>query len=147
MIEPLRRASAVCFDTAALIYFIERNPKYVGLAKPMFAAIDRGEKAGITSYITLLEVLVKPVLQRRNDLAEEYRQLLLGSPSLHLHAVDRKVAEEAARIRAAHNFKTPDAIQLATAKLARADVFVTNDARLKTFPDVPVVVLEDHLGD
>jgi predicted nucleic acid-binding protein len=146
MIEPLRRASAVCFDTAALIYFIERNPKYVGLARPLFAAIDRGDKTGITSYITLLEVLVKPLLERRNDLAKEYRQLLLGSPSLHLHAVDRHVAEEAARIRATHNFKTPDAIQLATAKLAKADVFVTNDARLKAFPDVPVVVLEEHLG-
>lgn len=34
--------SAVALDTAPLIYFIERNPKYLPIVKPFFAAMDQG---------------------------------------------------------------------------------------------------------
>lgn len=47
----------------------------------------------------------------------------------------------AAAIRAKHNFRTPDALHLAAALAGACDMFLTNDAALKPFPDIPVEVI------
>ena len=52
-------------------------------------------------------------------------------------AIFRKAAE----IRAGHNFRAPDALHLAVAMSASCDLFLTNDARLKSFPDIPIEVV------
>jgi predicted nucleic acid-binding protein len=144
MIDAIRIADAVYFDTAPLIYFIEDNPEFADLLSPIIQAIDTGEKLGLSSYVTLIEVLVQPLRQSRPELAQEYRNELVGRASFRLCALDQRVAEEAARIRAVYRFKVPDAIQLATANVHGADVFVTNDGDLRRFPELPVVVLHDY---
>ena len=45
-------------------------------------------------------------------------------------------------MRAAYQLKTPDAVQLATAKEAGAAAFLTNDAALAAVPGLRLVVLE-----
>jgi predicted nucleic acid-binding protein len=55
--------------------------------------------------------------------------------------VDRQIAERAAAIRAAHGYRTPDALHLATAAVVGADVFVSNDERLRGFSALRVVTL------
>jgi predicted nucleic acid-binding protein len=60
--------------------------------------------------------------------------------------VSAEVAEEAARIRAAFNVRTPDAIQLATAIRAGAGYFLTNDMKLPALPGMQVIVLERVAG-
>jgi predicted nucleic acid-binding protein len=108
--------------------------------------LDSGQKQALTSYLTLLEVLVKPLEHQRRDLVTRYRATLLDSQSLRLVSLDDTIAEEAARIRAQYGFRTPDAIHLATAVLAEPDIFLTNDVRLRRFQEIPMVVLSDHLG-
>jgi predicted nucleic acid-binding protein len=44
-------------------------------------------------------------------------------------------------IRAKHNFKTVDALNLAAAVEGNCDRFLTYDARLARFADIPVEVL------
>jgi predicted nucleic acid-binding protein len=44
--------------------------------------------------------------------------------------VSAPLAEEAARLRAKHNLRTPDSIQIATAINAGATSFLTNDTQL-----------------
>ena len=72
----------VCMDTAPIIYFIEKNPKYIGVLKPVFLEIDTGRIEAITSTITLLEVLVHPFRTKNDTLAEKYRDILLYSEGL-----------------------------------------------------------------
>jgi predicted nucleic acid-binding protein len=48
-----------------------------------------------------------------------------------------------AYIRADHNFKVADSIQLATAVEGGADLFLTNDGDLKRFTEVRVITLSD----
>src|SRR3990172_4571099 len=83
---------------------------------------------------------------RFSALVRPYRDALVGQRHFRLVGVGRSVAEEAARIRATHGYRVPDAIQLATASLEHADVFLTNDDALRIFPDLAVVVLQDHVG-
>jgi predicted nucleic acid-binding protein len=94
--------------------------------------------------VTLAELLVIPIRESRPELARQYQDLLLGQPHFSLIPVERDVAERAAYIRATYKFKMPDAICLASALAHAADVFVTNDAKLRGFPELPVVVLKDH---
>jgi len=53
----------------------------------------------------------------------------------------RSVYDRATYIRAAHNFKTADALHLAAAIEGGCQAFLTNDFRLGRFPDLTVEVL------
>ncbi len=136
------RGEIVGLDTAPLIYFIERHPAHSAKLKPFFAAAERREFRMVTSLVTLLEVLVHPLRNGRDDLAREYRDILFRSPSLTALPIGEEIAEEAARLRASHGVKTPDAIQLATAKIAGATWFLTNDGNLPSLPGISLLVVD-----
>lgn len=138
------RGSVVGFDTMPLIYYIEENRNYLEVVDPFFEAIDRGEFKVVTSIITLLEVLVHPVRNGDVILAQRYRDLLFDTEGLSTMILDRTIAEEAARLRASHNIRTPDSIQMATAISEGASFFLTNDVRLPSLPNLKTLVLE-HL--
>lgn len=135
----------VCMDTAPIIYFIEKNPKYLGVLKPVFLEIDTGRIEAITSTITLLEVLVHPFRTKNDILAEKYRDILLYSEGLTTFEVFHEVSEMSSKLRAKYSIRTPDAIQIAVGLLYRASKFLTNDSALKKVSDIDVLVLDDFL--
>ena len=53
------------------------------------------------------------------------------------------IADQAVRLRAQHQFKTPDAIQLGTAVACGADYIITDDATWKQFEEVKVLLVGD----
>jgi predicted nucleic acid-binding protein len=126
------QGQTVGLDTSPLIYFIEQNPTYLEKIKPFFFALDRGDFKAVTSTVTLLEVLVHPFRKGETALAQKYRNILLNSNHLSILPVSSAIAERAAELRAIHDLRTPDAIQLATTLQERATAFLTNDSRLKT---------------
>ena len=136
------RGKVVGLDTTPLIYFIEENPTYLKLVSPFFEAIDQGEVSAVTSIVTLLEVLVHPFQHGDAALVQQYRDILLNAQGLTTIPLSQDIAEEAAHIRAAHNIRTPDAIQMATAIYVGASYFLTNDARLPSLPELKVLVLD-----
>lgn len=138
------RGKVVALDTAPLIYFIEGHPAYAAKPRAFFAAAERGELRIVTSLITLLEVLVHPLRDGREDLAREYRQILLNSNGISVLPLDPEIVEIAARLRALHNAKTPDAIQLATAKMGGASFLLTNDAGLPELPGISVLLVHNR---
>jgi predicted nucleic acid-binding protein len=121
--------TVVGLDTAPLIYFIEKHPTYLPLLLPFFEALERGDIHVVTSTLTLTEVLVHPYRDGNQALAEQYFHTLLNARNLRTVALSAAIAAEAARIRAAYQLKTPDAIQLGTAKEGGATAFLTNDVR------------------
>lgn len=140
-IEALR-GSTVGLDTGPLIYYIEEHPAFLAKIKPFFEAAERNEFRIVPSFVTLIEVLVHPLREGRPELAEEYRVILLQSPALTAIPLDEGIAEEAAGLRARHNLRTPDAIQLATAIRSGASWFLTNDAELANVSEISVLVLK-----
>ena len=144
----LGKHQCVCLDTSPFIYFMEENPKYISKVAEIFSEISNGSIFGISSYLSLLEVLVKPMKDEARDIALQYRDLMLGSTSLRLYPLDERVAEEAANLRAKYDgngfkIKTPDAIQIATGLLNGADVFLTNDSALKKIREIKVMILDE----
>ncbi|MEP0775450.1 MAG: type II toxin-antitoxin system VapC family toxin [Acidobacteriota bacterium] len=135
----------VALDTSVFIYFLEEHPDYLDVVKPLFAALDRGELAAVTSTLTLLEVSVVPLRHGDVELARRYEQLLSRGRGLSLVEVSRVIARDAAALRAAMGLRTPDAIQLATALRHRCTAFVTNDRALPSLPGLRVLQLSTFL--
>ena len=84
-----------------------------------------------------------PLRERRTQLAKQYEAILTMSENIDILDINIEIAKETAKIRADHSIKTPDAIQLATAKYSFADYFLTNDIRLKSFKGLNVITLSD----
>lgn len=144
----LERYNCICLDTAPFIYLIEENLRYISIVERIFSEISYGNILGISSYLTLLEVLIKPIKEGAREIANEYRDLLLGNVFLRMFPLDDRVAEKAAELRAKYDgngfkLKTPDAIQIATGLLNGAEVFLTNDISLKQVQEIEVVALDD----
>jgi predicted nucleic acid-binding protein len=130
-------AGPVALDTAPFIYLIEEHPQYLPIVRPVFKAIAPG--------LTLLETLVQPYRVGNAVLAERYEALLTRSRGLHLVEITRAVCRVAAHLRAAHSVKTPDALQLATALLAKCPVFLTNDRKLPVISGIRVLTVQAFL--
>jgi len=129
----------VALDTVVFIYFIEESPDFLPLIEPVFSAIARGELRAVTPELTLLEVLVAPYCRGDFALAEQYEALLSRSAGLRLVPLDRLLLRTAARLRASHSVKTPDALQAAAALVSRCTVLITNDRDFRTL-DYPRVL-------
>lgn len=137
----------VAFDTGPLIYYIEEHPDYLSAEDELFGALDTGAAQGMTSVLTLQEVLVKPLREGREDLAEKYRQVLTSSANVTLYDVDRSISETGARLRSKYIWlRTPDALQLATAIRHEAQIIVTNDERWRLVSEIVVFVMKDFAG-
>lgn len=144
-LSKLLRGKVVFLDTAPLIYFIEKNSRYLDVVKPVIELIVSQQAKGMTSTITLLEVLVLPLREGNKKLAEKYKTILLSSNDLETSEISNTISERAAIIRAKYGFKTPDSLQLATAIVRKADYFLTNDIALKQANEIKVIVLEECL--
>ncbi len=132
-------------DTAPLIYFIEGHSEYQSKLEKLFESNDAGEFQFITSTITLLEVLVKPLREGQYKIAEQYQQILNSASGIDIFDITTAISIKAATLRATHNLRTPDALQIATAIERQADYFFTNDAQLKTIKEIKVVTLAELL--
>lgn len=136
----------LAFDSSPFIYYIEQNLQYAPVTEDLFGAIDRGDARGISSVLTLLEVLVQPIRSGRVDLAHEYRELLSGSRGISLFPIGADTCEISAGLRAKYAWiRTPDAIQVATALQHGAEMIVTHDDRWRRLTEIQAVVLKDFL--
>jgi predicted nucleic acid-binding protein len=128
------------------IYHYENNPTYAPLTEALFGAIEEGELRGMTSALTLMEVLVNPKRLGREELVDDYTNALTTFPNLTMLNIDASVAAEAASLRAAYNLRPADAIQVAACVAGGADVFITNDNAMRRVEDVEVLILNNFLG-
>ena len=135
-------SGAVYVDTAPVIYTVERHSDYESLLRPLWAALDAGTIEVITSELTLLETLVKPLRDGNQSLTEDYEKLLTVT-SIKMQPITTRILLDAARLRAATNLKTPDAIHAATALAAGCVQFLTNDTDYRKVNSLPVIVLKE----
>jgi len=137
-------AGPVGLDTAIFVYLIEEHPRFLPLVEPVFAAVDRGRWPGITSGVTLLEVLVVPYRAGDLTLAERYETLLTRSRGIRMVDLDGALLRAGAQIRAVTGMRTPDALQVAAALRTRSTAYLTNDRRLPDVPGLRVLQLRDY---
>src|SRR5262249_58727152 len=105
--------------------------------------IATAEAAGDTfmvSDLVRMECLVLPIRLGNTTLEAQYHAFFARS-NVQVVGITAAVCDRAARIRAVHNFKPMDSLQLAAPVEHGADVFLTADARLSSLTDLTVVIL------
>ena len=139
--DDIKRFSRIAIDTNALIYLMERHPKYFTIVRELFNAVEIGKVYAVSSTLLITEVLTKPIKDGNKGLADRYLAFISTFPNLGLREIDQNVAHQAAKLRARYGLKTPDALFLATALKEKAEAFITNDVRLKGIENIEIVLI------
>ncbi len=134
----LSKYPSIGLDTNIFIYYLTRNSPFYPLANELFKTIESKGIEITTSTITLIEILSFKIPQ--SDISNLEKEFLL-LPKLRMIAPDIEIAKVAAKIRREYGFGLADSIQLATALKSGAKVFITNDAGIKKFKELKVVLL------
>jgi len=123
--------SRVFFDTNIFIYMFEGlEPNRTRMREIRRRMIERGDRL-VTSAMTLGELLVKPTKLAQTSLIEQYDRAIRNTAEVV--SFDTQVAWRFASLRATHNVRSADAIQLACAAHFGVDLFITNDLQLHKF--------------
>ena len=141
--ERLQNISKIFLDTAPVIYFVEKNPRYGEIAGVVFSLIDNGSLSAITSPVTLAECLTLPYRLRQTDLINAFVELLVNDDNVRFVPLDDQIAGKAAELRAHYNLPLPDSFQIATAILSDCETVLTNDAAWKKITEIKAVVLDE----
>jgi predicted nucleic acid-binding protein len=125
------------------IYFLEFHPRYGAWCAYLFNLIEQGKNPGVTSTITLLELLVQPYRDQKEGLAQKIFALTSTYPKLEWVPVTMNVADRAAELRARYRLSTPDAIQVATAIGHKATRFYGNDRGLRRVKEIECLIVDE----
>jgi predicted nucleic acid-binding protein len=121
------------FDADVLIYAAAPGHPLGPRLRRLFP-VTAGDLAGVGSVLLLPEVLAKPMRDAR---AEEVAALVGFLSRLSLRPVDPVTAELSTSLAVNYRLRAADAVHLATAVVAGADRFLTNNSR-----DFPTTITE-----
>ncbi len=127
------------FDADVLIY--ASIPGHA-LGRRVRALLPSTGVVGIGSVVLLPELLSKPMREQAHEKLAELGSLL---GRLDLWPLDHATAELAASLGASYRLQAADAIHVATAVIAGADRFITNNKRdfARSISEVDVTYPED----
>jgi predicted nucleic acid-binding protein len=141
----LRRHRKIALDTSVFIYQFEANPRYLPLTDPIFAWLESRDSPAVTSTITMTELLVQPYRDSDRRRVRQFYALLSTYPNLEWIAPSLEIADIAARLRAVHRLRTPDALQAATAVYAQVTGLITNDSVFQRVDAFETLMLDSLL--
>jgi predicted nucleic acid-binding protein len=142
----LRSHARLGLDTSIFIYHIQADSPFSSAADQVLEQLTQKYLTGVTSVLTLTELLVKPYQLGRRGLASRYEALVRAIPNLAVVDTDARIARQAAVLRATHQLRTADAVQVASSLENGATAFVTNDIRLRRITEISVIVLGDYVS-
>ena len=132
----------VALDSNLFIYHFEGNDEFAPYTKKIFAKMAIGRLKAVTSIVSLLEILSLPAPP---SAIARLENAFMETPSLEIVDVDKEIVSYAVKVRRNYGFRLPDCIHLATAKLHKVQVFISNDSQLKRFEGVRVFMLKELL--
>lgn len=136
----IKKFKLVGLDSNIFIYLFEKNPEFIKSCQVIVDLLEKDQIQSVTSIISIIETLSYPSPFR---VLKGIEAGFKSMPNLTIIDVNQDIALEAAKIRRKYGFRTPDAIQLATAKLSRAKAYITNDGRLKKYKGLKIILLSE----
>lgn len=130
----------VYLDTVICIYAVEGAPAFMAKSRARLAAMPAAGDQPAISDLTWLECRVKPIRLGDAVAVADIEAFLTGSDMVRVPMVT-SVYERACVIRAVHNYKLADALHLGAAVEGGCGLFLTNDHRLSSYPDLAVEIL------
>lgn len=116
----------IYLDAGIVMRLVEGTPEVRLPIETRLAATPVAERILLTSRLSRLECMCKPLREKREDRLALYEGFF-SSPEVNIREIDSAVIETATSLRATIGFKTADAIHRATAVLASVAEFWTTD--------------------
>jgi predicted nucleic acid-binding protein len=128
---------------ANAIIFAHEGPKALQrvVAERIIQACLTPSGVIMTSLLAELECRTKPLREKNYQLSAEY-EFFFQQSGLEVLEITRGIIERATELRADYQFRTPDAIHLASALNAGADLFLTRDKQLARFPGIQIEIID-----
>jgi predicted nucleic acid-binding protein len=145
LLKLLKEHQIIALDTAIFIYHFEKDNCYFPATQILFHNIQSLHNKGVTTVVTLAEILIRPMQLENVEAIEDYKIVLNNFPGLTIIDIDQKICILAAQLRTKYSIKLPDAFQIGGALIKEATLFITNDNKLKKVKELKVIVLKDLL--
>ena len=129
----------IYWDSCIFIYRVQQVKPWCVTIDQHLRSIPAPARLVITD-LTRLECRVLPIRTGDDDLLERF-DTTFALPSCEQWPCDHTIFNLAIDLRARHNLKTPDALHLAAALVARCDQFWTNDTRLNQAADGRIAIV------
>lgn len=142
MVKKLSQKSIIALDSMIFIYHFENNPKFIDQTKKIFTQIEKGYYLGISSVISVLEILTHPKRKKDYLLVKEYNETLKHFPNLNFIDINWQIVDLASSLRAKYNLTSPDALQVGTAIFAGARYFFTADKVFNRVEEIEIKMLK-----
>jgi predicted nucleic acid-binding protein len=135
--------SRIYLDGCCIIYLVEAaSPFHSAIAGRLLQHQADPESRLLTSRLSFLECRTRPERDNDRKLLAAYDKLF-GTNRMLIVEISAEVVTTTTKLRARYGFKTPDAIHLASAIDAKADLFLTGDSSLARCTNIAVEVLEN----
>lgn len=133
-----RQLSRIYLDACAIIYLVEGAPPLQQAVQAKLVQYQATQL--ITARLSRLECRVLPLRTKNTGLLSIY-DTFFSAARMTIGELTTDVVERATLLRADYNFKTPDALHLASGIEENADVFVTGDGQLVRCKEIRVEVV------
>ena len=140
----LSEAGVVYLDASALALHLAGDPTYLPLTRLALGAIRDGELSGLTSALSMYQLLVEPYRSGAEGSAERIERLLSGLPGLEVVPVSPSLAAQAAQVKAQIGGSLTRAVQIATALASEAELYVTPRSALRRIAGLGVIQLDAY---
>lgn len=127
----------VYLDTAPVIYLVEDIDPYFAIIAQRLSDRNITQVCG---ELMRLEARVKPIRLGQAALLSAFDAYFADIIS-EIIPLTRAVIDGATNLRARYNFRTPDALQLASAIAGGCELFLTNDVALRKCTEIEVEVI------
>lgn len=145
-VETFRRALAdagvIYLDAGVLALHLAGDPVYLPLTRAALGGMRDGEFAGLTSALTVFQLLVEPYRSSEDGAAERIERLLMSLPGLEVVPLSATISGQAAQVKAQIGGGLARAVQIATALASDAEVFVTQRSALRRIAGLGVLQLD-----
>ena len=143
LIDQLARATLVHIDARVLALHLigDRLAPETGR---ILTAVREGAIQTQTSTVTLYQILAEVYRRGERKLARDVARTLQVHPGLTLVPTSPEIAIQAAEVRAQLGGRPERAIQIATALVAGAEVFLTTGSGIRRIAGMTVLNVEDH---
>ncbi len=144
LIDQLARATLVHVDARVLAFHLLGDPRITRQTDEILRAIREGLIHTQTSTVTLYQILTEVYRQGEKELARQVARTLQVHPGLAIVSVSPEIAIQAAEVRAQLGGRPERAIQIATALVAGAEIYLTTGSGIRRIAGMTVLNAEDY---
>jgi predicted nucleic acid-binding protein len=135
----------VVLDTMIFIYLFEDSPHFGSVSEFILEQASLGKFESVVTPITAAELIVKPLQNKRYDLADRYRLALRSMRNVVPVALSFETGLLAGSLKAKYDHPLPDMIQIACAMQSKTPTLITNDKAMEQIDEAEVFLLSAFL--